>query len=128
MSPMTRRQFSTGFKRAAVERMLAGESVHALAAELGVRAKLLFYWRQGFCADGDAGLNRKRGPKRGAPRASGPGAAPRDDLALAQARIAELEAKIGRQQMELDFFQRALRLTQAAGPPAARASTRSSTP
>jgi hypothetical protein len=59
-----------------------------------------------------------------------PAAAPLDELALAQRRIAELERKIGQQQVDLDFFQRALRhvrearrLTGAAG---ASVSTRSS--
>ena len=37
-----------------------------------------------------------------------------DDLAVAERRIAELERKIGQQQLELDFFQQALR--QVSGP------------
>jgi uncharacterized coiled-coil protein SlyX len=49
-------------------------------------------------------------------------------LAAAEARIAELERKIGRQELELDFFQRALRRVKDAArtndAPAAPPSTR----
>jgi hypothetical protein len=51
-------------------------------------------------------------------------------LAVAQRRIAELERKVGRQALELDFFQAALRqvgeLRQPSAAPGARTSTRSS--
>jgi len=76
-------------------------------------------------------LNRKRGPKPGGkssgspPGRASPGAAsgpdsapvaaqPGGELAEAKARIAELERVIGRQQVDLDFFRRALRLMDAA--------------
>lgn len=59
-----------------------------------------------------------------------PTGADRDSLIKAERRIAELERKIGRQQVELDFFQRALRqvrdVHQRSGTPGATASTRSS--
>ena len=55
---------------------------------------------------------------------------PPDELSKAQRRIAELERKIGQQQVELDFFQQALRQVGEArrpsGGPGATASTRSS--
>jgi transposase len=57
-------------------------------------------------------------------------AAPPDALTTAQRRIAELERKVGQQQVELDFFQRALRqvreVRQRSGAPGGTASTRSS--
>jgi transposase len=129
MSPSAMRQFSTDFKRAAVQRLLAGEHLPGVAGELGIRRKLLYQWRDAYRDFGEAGFNRKRGPKPGTVRktASGP-SVPVDELAAAKARIAELEAKIGRQQMELDFFQRALRLMEPAAAPAGPKSTRSSTP
>jgi len=43
------------------------------------------------------------------PPDAAPSAATAGELASARQRIAELEAKIGRQALELDFFQRALR-------------------
>jgi tetrahydromethanopterin S-methyltransferase subunit G len=56
--------------------------------------------------------------------------APPDELAKAQRRIADLERKVGQQQVELDFFQRALRQVgearRTSGVPGATASTRSS--
>jgi transposase len=59
-----------------------------------------------------------------------PTVADRGSLLKAERRIAELERKIGRQQVELDFFQRALRqvrdVRQRSGRPGATASTRSS--
>ncbi len=55
---------------------------------------------------------------------------PPDALARAERRIGELERKIGQQQVDLDFFQRALRqvreLRQPSGAPGGTASTRSS--
>jgi transposase-like protein len=120
------RQFSTDFKRSAVQRVLAGERLSSVADELKIKRKLLYQWRDAWRASGEAGFNRKRGPKPGTVRK--PPADPPDELALARARIAELEAKVGCQQMELDFFQRALRLMEPAAPPAGPKSTRSSTP
>jgi hypothetical protein len=47
-----------------------------------------------------------------------------------RARIAELERKVGQQELDLDFFQRALRYVEEAqqqsGAPGGTASTRSS--
>ena len=72
---------------------------------------------------GAAGLNRKRGrPRRTqglplGPMAGEPPSAaigPPDDLAAAKARIAELERVVGRRQLDLDFFQEALRSWDAA--------------
>jgi hypothetical protein len=106
-----------------------------VADELGIRRKLLYQWRHAYRRQGIAGLNRKRGPKpggkgsgkgsgfspgRGSPGLpSGPDGAPAaarpgGELAQAKARIAELERVIGRQQVDLDFFRKALRLTDAA--------------
>ena len=131
MSNRTPRLFTTEFKERAVLRLEAGEQFSALAAELGVRRKLLYDWRKAWCLLGVAGLNRKRGPKLGGLRSSGVPdfATPADPLAQARARIAELERLIGRQQVDLDFFRRALRLTDAGSPsPTAPASIRSSKP
>ena len=92
-------------------RLEAGASASALATELGVRRKLLYDWRQAYREQGAAGLNRKRGPKPGRLRVR---PEPADDpLSQAQARIAELERLVGRQQVDIDFFRRALRLMDA---------------
>jgi hypothetical protein len=87
-----------------------------LAREAGILRKSLYEWHAAYLAMGAAGLNRKRGPKSGGRASGGPAAAagppdarPPGDLARAQARIAELERVIGRQQVALDFFREALR-------------------
>jgi transposase len=111
------RAFSTEFKQAVVLRLEAGERIAAVSGELKIRRKLLYEWRAAYRKLGAAGLNRKRGRKPGGARASPDAApatpAPLTDLARAQARIAELERKIGKQQMDLDFFREALRLIDA---------------
>lgn len=131
MSDQRQRAFSTEFKERTVLRLEAGERLAALADELGIRRKLLYQWRHAYRKQGIAGLNRKRGPKPGGRRSGSPAgraspglpsepdgapAAARTagELAQAKARIAELERVIGRQQVDLDFFRAALRLTDAA--------------
>ncbi len=117
MSQQGMRTFSTDFKEAVVLRLEAGERLAAVADELEIRRKLLYEWRAAYRKLGAVGLNRKRGPKPGGARASPDAApatpAPLSDLARAQARVAELERKIGKQQMDLDFFREALRLIDA---------------
>ncbi len=117
MSQQGMRTFSTEFKQAVVLRLEAGERIAAVADELKIRRKLLYEWRAAHRKLGVAGLNRKRGHKPGGARASPDAApatpAPLSELARAQARIAELERKIGKQQMDLDFFREALRLIDA---------------
>lgn len=132
MSDQKPRVFSTEFKERAVLRLEGGASFSALAAEFGVRRKLLYEWRRAYRQLGVAGLNRKRGPKpkaagsRSAPGHAAP-AKPGGELVQARARIAELERLVGRQQVDLDFFRRALRLMDATPPSdTAPSSTRSS--
>jgi transposase len=110
--------FPTAFKLAAIKRLEAGEAVLPLARKLGVSRKVLHDWRKAWKLHGPAGLNRKRGPKPG-PRKLRPLAEPAakgssGELALARARIAELERKIGQQALDIDFFHKALRALEAA--------------
>jgi transposase-like protein len=122
------RVFSREVKLAAVRRLLAGENVSALARELRLRRKLLYEWRDRFRSGGPDALRGRGRPRKAAaaPLAAGPPG----ELAAARRRIAELERKIGQQQLDLDFFRQALR--QVAEPrrpidgPGAMASTRSS--
>ena len=48
MSDRTNRVFTTEFKERAVLRLEAGEQFSALAAELGVRRKLLYDWSKSY--------------------------------------------------------------------------------
>jgi transposase len=103
-------------KAALVRRLAAGERASALALEAGVLAKSLYQWRAAYLALGAAGLDRKRGRKPGGRAAAAPSCCPAAVAAAArppdegaQARIAELERLVGRQQADLDFFREALR-------------------
>jgi len=124
------RVFSTMFKEGVVRRLESGEALATISKELGIARKLLYEWRWAWRRDGVAGLNRRRGPKKGLRRKMGtgdpPGAAlassapsaegtsaPVAELARAKARIEELERLVGRQQLDLDFFRKALRLADA---------------
>jgi transposase-like protein len=129
----TFRTFSTPLKEAAMRRLDAGETVAALARELGIARKLLYDWRNAWRSDGVSGLNRKRGPKPGPRVAKPPDPAPpgsAQELVQAKAKIAELERLIGRQQIDLDFFHKALHALdgEQSQPFAGTASTRSSKP
>src|SRR5580692_7330037 len=131
MSQQGMRVFSTTFKESAVLRLAAGERLAEVARELGIARKLLYEWRAAYRRFGVAGLNRRRGPKtvsaRAGPDAAPATAAPLSELARGPARIGELERKIGRQQVDLDFFREALRLIDARDPSSrATPSTRSS--
>ena len=142
MSEASPRVFSTEFKVGLVARLEAGEAAAKVARESGVARKLLYDWQKAWRRHGAAGLNRKRGRKVGwrpppptLPAAYGPASADAGpsaagsagDLTRAEARIAELERIIGRQQADLHFFREALRLWDATSRSAvAPASTRSS--
>jgi transposase len=133
MSQEGMRAFSTSFKESAVLRLEAGEQVAAVGRDLKVARKLLYEWRAAWRKLGATGLNRKRGRKPGlacaSPDAEPAAPAPLTELARAQARIVELERKIGKQQMDIDFFREALRLIDALERKAsATSSTRSSKP
>ena len=127
---MAKRTFSREFKLAAVRRLIAGETAGELGRELGVQAQNLHDWLERFRLGGAAALRRDGRPtnaervvmQSGAP----PPEMPPDELTVARARIAELERKIGRQELELDFFEQALRHVEAARPPSGvRGGTRS---
>jgi transposase-like protein len=126
------RVFSRAFKLGIVNRMLAGEKVSALARELKLSSsKELYIWRKRFVTGGPEAL---RGPGRPCKVASLAAKArpdrPAAELEAAQRRIAALERKVGQQQVELDFFQQALRQVRGARRPSAgpgvTGSTRSS--
>ncbi len=137
------RLFSRAYKLAALRRMLAGENVSALARELGIRRKYLYQWRERFRIGGPEALRSRGRPTKAEALAIGAHGGrsrsaedlpmvepPPDELSKAQRRLAELERKVGQQQVELDFFQRALRQVgearRSTGAPGATASTRSS--
>jgi transposase len=116
-----RRIFSKEFRLSAVERMIAGESPSALARELGVLRKSLYEWKDTYAKLGEAGLARQTGwsppilPSAEVSTAPASNLAARGELLRARARIEELERKVGKQELELDFFDAALQRIRALG-------------
>jgi transposase-like protein len=118
MSEGERRSFSVEFKLKAVERLEAGESASALAVELGVKRTILYRWRDRWRAGGAEAVRSGPGRPNKADalvmaRARGP-AIKAAGLAQARRQIAELERKVGQQQLDLDFFKGALRRIEEA--------------
>jgi transposase len=98
-----RRRFSREFKIAAVRRVIDGEELTAVARDLELGRELLWQWKKRVEEKGEEALydvgRRKGDPKRSA-----------DSIEAAQQRrIAELERLVGRQQVEIDFLDKALR-------------------
>ena len=139
------RVFSQAFKEAAVLRILGGERVYPLAAELELKPQQLYVWWSLYDRGGGAALRPSGRPRRGAGeviepthplplkarrkrRRGPPGGV---EAEAAAKRIAELERKVGEQALEIDLFRRALRYTKAAPRPndgrGGSASSRSST-
>ena len=117
-------EYAMELKLAAVLRVRAGESVKAVAQDLGIRRKRLYVWKDRYAELGEAGLVRRRG---GRPRKEGSAAGNgsetmvgRGELLGARRRIAELERKVGQQELELDFFAEALRRIGVEGKRSAR--------
>jgi transposase-like protein len=109
------RVFSPEYKLKVVERMLAGESPAVLSKELRILRKLLYEWKDAYQSGGVTGLRVPGRPRKGEVLAPPP--KPRTDraeLLQARQRIAELERKVGKQQLEIDFFAEALRRVDAA--------------
>ena len=110
-------------KLAAVRRVLAGERVSAVAQEIGIRRKRLYVWKDRFAELGEAGLEQRRAGRPRKPAAvesGGEARTARGELLAARKRIADLERKVGQQELELDFFGEALRRIKAGGKRSAR--------
>jgi transposase len=132
---LSHRVLSREFKIGIVCRMLAGESVSSLARELKMTRKDLYVWRDRFQAGGPEALRgRGRPPKTedaglaaSGTRAQAVPDTPAAELEAGRKRIAELERKVGQQQLDLDFFQRALRHVGAPRQPGTKPGVTGST-
>jgi len=104
------RTFSWDVKERAVKRMLSGERPTALSRELGVARPKLYKWRDQYKRGGPGLWRRAEGrPEDGvSSRSSARPLEERTDQASKLQR-AELERKVGRQQLVIDFLQEALR-------------------
>ena len=108
MSTRKRRVFNREVKHSAVERLLAGETATKIKQDLQIRASHLSKWWRNYRRYGPEGLRPAHRPRKSDVEKLEP-MAKAVDLAMAQQRIRELERKVGQQQLELDFFQKALR-------------------
>lgn len=134
MSKQKRRRFSREFKLRVIERLEAGESGTALGLELSIKRTIIYRWRDMWRQGGLAALRGKPGPRTKEEaleleRARGV-AARANDLTEARRQVAELQRKVGQQQVDLDFFKQALRRIEASrqpnsGPGATASSRRS---
>jgi transposase len=125
------RKFSREFKLEAVRRLLAGERVLTVSRELDVLRKDLYAWRKLFRAGGAEALRPLGRPRNSEAAVPAQVQARAHDAAAADigapARIAELERKVGQQQVELDFFRQALRRVREARRPNAGSGVTGST-
>ena len=126
------RYFTEEQKLAAVARVLKGEAVSTVARSIGADRKRLYEWRSRYQAAGPQGLRPAGRPRKAealVARARSWDEAP-DELAAARRQIAELQRKVGEQQVDLDFFRKALRhieeTRRAQGGPGGAVSTKSS--
>jgi transposase len=126
------RYFPEDVKRAAVKRVAEGVSVSTVAREIGANRGRLYEWYRKYQEGGLEGLRRVGRPRKAealSARARSWKEAS-DETAATRRQVAELERKIGQQQVDLDFFRRALRHVEetrrAQAEAGAAASTRSS--
>lgn len=112
MDLMSGKSFSLEFKLAALGQIDDGESVARVARDFGVSRKTLYQWRDQLRQDATKAAGESPGALERVPRPELPA-----ELVRARERIAELERKIGQQQVELDFFRGALRRIEASHRP-----------
>ena len=120
MSSREARGFSREFKLRAVQRVETGEKVSALSRELTVKREVLYRWRDAFRLGGPEALRLRGRPSKAdalAMAAARRVAGKADDLAEARWQIEQLRRKVGQQQLDLDFFKRALRRIEASRRP-----------
>ena len=92
------------FKLRVVQRMMAGEPVAALSREVKIKRTLLYRWRDTYRQHGSGGFQRPVGRPR---------LKPEEKQSTAEARIRELERKVGQQALMIDFLQRACKRVEA---------------
>jgi transposase len=105
------RYLSVEAKLAAVQRVANGEAASTVARDIGANRDSLYKWYHKYQEGGLDGLRRTGRPRKAealSARARSWQEAP-DELTAARRQIAELQRKVGEQQVDLDFFRKALR-------------------
>src|SRR5713101_5492850 len=100
MATKMRKRYSMRFRQRVVERMQLEKNISALSRELGLDRSMMYIWKRklekrayGNVRSGEVNVRDKQ-------------------LRELQGKIVGLEAVIGRQALELDFFESALRRTR----------------
>ena len=127
MSTRKRRVFHREVKLSAVERLMAGETPMKIARELQIGSNYLSKWWANYRRHGAEGLRPAHRPHKTDAAKLKP-TAEAADVSVAEKRIRKLERKIGQQQLELDFFQQALRQVGQARRPSDGSGLQRSTP
>ena len=116
MAKRRAKQYSTRFRQLVVERMRVEKNISQLARELGLDRSMIYNWQR-----------KMEGPKSENIAT--------DDVEIQPLRVQELQAKIarlerviGRQALELDFFDGALRRIRERGQKSGASGETSSTP
>ena len=126
MSTAQRRVFPREVKLSAVRRLMAGEAPTKVAQELQIGSHYLSRWWANYRRYGAEGLRPAHRPRKTDAAKLKPTA--ETSVSKAERRIRELERKVGQQQLELDFFQKALRQVGKARRPGDRPGVQTSTP
>jgi len=104
MAKKTVKRYSMRFRQRVVERMQLENNISQLARELGLDRSMIYIWKRKM--EGQAYGNVRTGKVNVRDR----------QIQELQAKIAGLEGVIGRQALELDFFEGALRRIREIGP------------
>jgi transposase len=102
------RKFSWQFKEEVAKRMLNGESPTLLSRELSIVLSKLYKWRDQY-RQGGTGLWPRAEERPGGAMPVSITSASGGSESRPESRVAELERKIGKQQLVIDFLQQALR-------------------
>jgi transposase-like protein len=94
------RRHSPEFRTEIARRMLAGEDVTAMSQAYGLARSMMYRWRDAYRKEGIAGVSRPPGV-RCTPATKKPDSRTEERL---RKKVAELERKLGQQEMEVDFF------------------------
>jgi transposase len=99
------RRHSPEFRIEIAERMVAGESVTALSAQHELPRSMMYRWRDAYRKAGPSALSRQVGRPPGfAAAAARPDAKAAHTEEQLRQTISDLERKVGRQAVEIDFF------------------------
>ena len=103
---MSQKVYSPEYRVEVAKRILAGESVSKLYHELGIKRSVLYRWRDAYRKKGEPGLQRPAGRPPGLPNPRPAGVSETEQL---RQQVAQLERKVGQQEVMLDFFKKAFK-------------------